>query len=162
MSKRIDSRRYERLYHIYYGMRERCYNFKNHKYNLYGGKGIKICEEWLNDYLCFKEWSYANGYSEDIKGISIDRIDSDKDYEPNNCQWISISENSAKANRGRHKNKHKHKSIIGIRDNGEVIEIINISDFCRKYNLGRSSVSHRINGIIKNNRYKDWKFMVED
>ena len=161
MPKRIDGRRNERLYHIYYGMKSRCYNPKTKKYELYGGKGIKICQEWLNDYLCFKKWSYENGYSEN-KGLSIDRIDSDKDYEPNNCQWISLSENSAKANIGRHKNKHKHKSIIAISPNGEEIQIINISDFCRKYNLNCGCVSHRINGIIKDNKYNGWEFIVKD
>ena len=161
MPKRIDGRRNERLYHIYYGMKSRCYNPKTKKYELYGGKGIKICQEWLDDYLCFKKWSYENGYSED-KGLSIDRIDSDKDYEPNNCQWIILSENSAKANIGRHKNKHKHKSIIAISPTGEEIQIINISNFCRKYNLSRGCVSHRINGIVKDNKYNGWEFIVED
>ena len=162
MAKKIDGRRYEKLYRIYYGMKQRCYNPKNPSYYLYGGKGIKICDEWNNDYLCFKKWSYENGYDKNIKQLSIDRIDSDKDYEPNNCQWITLSENSAKANLGRQKNKPKHKLIIAISPNGEQIQITNVSKFSREYNLNRGCVSHRINKIIKSNEYKGWKFIVED
>lgn len=162
MARRIDGRRYEKLYHIYYGMKARCYNPKNPKYYLYGGKGIKLCKEWDENYLVFKEWAYANGYDENIKQLSIDRIDSNRDYEPNNCQWISISENCRKSNLNQHKNKHKHKSIIAISPNGEEIKIVNISKFCEENNLNRGCVSHRINKIIKSNEYKGWKFIVED
>lgn len=162
MSRKIDGRRYEKLYHIYYGMKARCYNPKDPKYYLYGGKGIRICKEWNNDYLCFKKWAYENGYDENIKQLSIDRIDSNKDYEPSNCQWISLSENSAKANYGKQKNKSKHKSIIAISPSGEYIEITNVSKFSREYNLNRCCVSHRINNIVKSNEYMGWKFIVKD
>lgn len=154
------SRRNERLYHLFYGMKARCYNPKTPKYNLYGGKGIKVCDEW-SDYEAFKEWSFNNGYAEDIKGISIDRIDSDKDYSPDNCRWISISENSAKANMGRHKNKSKKGKMYGISPDGEVIEITNVCEFCRKYGLQRSSVSHRLNGIIHDHNLDGWYFYRE-
>lgn len=100
------SRRNERLYHIYYGIKSRCYNPNNPKYNIYGGRGIIMCDQWLNDYETFKEWSYSHGYKEN-SNLSIDRIDSNENYCPENCQWITLSENSAKANRGLHKNKSK-------------------------------------------------------
>ena len=74
---------------------------KDHKtYKYWAGKGIKICNEWLNDPLKFYLWSINNGYKE---GLTIDRIDSNKDYEPDNCQWITKSENSKK---GGHQEKH--------------------------------------------------------
>ena len=69
-------------------MKQRCYNPKNHAYKYYGGRGIKICNKWLNDFMSFYNWSINNGYA---KGLSIDRINNNGNYEPNNCRWISSS-----------------------------------------------------------------------
>ena len=84
-----------RLYNIWCGMRQRCKNPNREHYNLYGGKGVKLCEEW-NDYTAFKEWAMNHGYADDL---SIDRIDPAKDYCLENCQWITRSENTARANK---------------------------------------------------------------
>ena len=73
------SRRKTRLYHLYHGIKQRCYNPKDKKYPLYGGKGIKMCDEWLNDYELFRIWALENGYND---SLTIDRIDSSKDYCP--------------------------------------------------------------------------------
>lgn len=72
----------------------RCYNSNNKDYRWYGGKGIKVCDEWRNNPLIFEEWALKNGYDDTL---TIDRIDSDKDYCPYNCQWISLVENCRKA-----------------------------------------------------------------
>lgn len=154
------SRRNEKLYHIYYGMKARCYNPKNPKYNIYGGKGITICDQWLNDYEEFKIWSYNNGYDERLN-LSIDRIDSAKDYCPDNCRWISLSENSAKANLGKHKNKSKKGKMFAISPEGVTVVIENVSRFCRENNLSRSLVSHRLNGIIEDPYLDGWKIYRE-
>lgn len=97
---------------VWYGMRKRCYNNypKGYGYNSwYRDKGIKICDEWLNNFSAFEKWAIENGYE---KGLSIDRIDRDKDYEPNNCRWVSLSENSKHAN---HDRQEKGKSGSGGR-----------------------------------------------
>lgn len=78
-----------RLAKIYANMRSRCYNPNASKYEIYGGKGIKICDEWLNDRTKFFDWAVNNGYKEDL---TIDRIDPNKDYEPNNCIWATVTE----------------------------------------------------------------------
>ena len=78
-----------RLFRIFLGMKSRCYYTKNIGYKNYGGKGIKVCDEWLNDFMNFYNWAMSNGYSQ---GLTIDRINNDGNYEPNNCRWITMKE----------------------------------------------------------------------
>lgn len=82
-----------RLNSIWRGMKTRCYNEKSFGYSNYGGRGIIICDEWKNDFKVFYDWAIKNGYKD---GLTIDRINNDGNYEPNNCQWITKSENVAK------------------------------------------------------------------
>jgi hypothetical protein len=83
----------ERLYTVWQSMKARCTYNKHPRYKYYGGKGITICEEWLN-YPEFKMWATNNGYADNL---TIDRINSDLGYSPSNCQFITKSENSRKA-----------------------------------------------------------------
>lgn len=81
----------KRLQNIFKSMKRRCYAAKCKDYKWYGAKGIKICDEWLNDPCEFEKWSFQNGYNEDL---TIDRIDENKDYCPENCRWIPLKDNS--------------------------------------------------------------------
>lgn len=78
-----------RLCNIWRSMKSRCNNPHNKHYSYYGGKGIKICSEWENDFISFSKWAYSNGYSDNL---TIDRINPDKGYEPSNCRWITRTE----------------------------------------------------------------------
>ncbi len=77
-----------KLYGIWAGMKRRCYNRNTKYYADYGGRGIKVCEEW-KEYINFKQWAVSAGYKE---GLTIERINVDFDYSPDNCKWISIHE----------------------------------------------------------------------
>ena len=104
-----------RLYRIYRAMKDRCYNPKHNSYPRYGGRGIKVCDEWLESYIAFRDWSITHGYSDDL---SIDRIDNDGDYDPSNCRWVTAHQQAEKekkryAEKGEHTFRQKVCKICG-------------------------------------------------
>ena len=78
-----------RLYKIHEDMIDRCYNLNNKSYKYYGGRGIVVCDAWRNDKRAFFNWALSHGYNDNL---SIDRIDINKGYSPNNCRWVTIAE----------------------------------------------------------------------
>lgn len=87
-----------RLYRVWIGMKGRCNNCKNKAYSYYGGRGIKVCQDWNESYVLFRDWALANGYQENL---TIDRIDVNGNYCPENCRWVSmkVQMNNTRANR---------------------------------------------------------------
>ena len=101
----------ERLYSVYNSMIQRCENPKSNRYNNYGGRGIKVCDEWKNNYFAFRKWAYENGYNENATygKCTIDRIDVNGNYEPDNCRFVDMKTQA-----------HNRNSNVKIKYNGEI------------------------------------------
>lgn len=84
-------KRHTRLYGIWTDMKKRCNNSNHTSYMNYGGRGISVCDEWQKDFQSFYEWAVKNGYNDEL---SIERIDVNGNYEPVNCKWITLKEQS--------------------------------------------------------------------
>lgn len=111
-----------KLYNVYHGMKQRCYNPKASNYRYYGGRGITICDEWQK-YEPFHEWAMGNGYEE---GLSIDRIDNDGNYEPSNCRWEEPTTQTINQ-RTRNDNGVGHKGVSLRKDTGKYVAYISIN-----------------------------------
>ena len=78
-----------RLYRTYASMKRRCYNKNVKDYKNYGGRGVRVCDEWTQDFMNFYNWAINNGYNDNL---TIDRINVNGNYEPNNCRWITMKQ----------------------------------------------------------------------
>lgn len=91
LNKPIHNHSRDRIYRIWCSMKQRCNNSKSAWYSYYGGRGIKVCDEWngRHSFVKFYEWAMNNGYNDEL---TIDRINNDGNYEPSNCHWITVKE----------------------------------------------------------------------
>lgn len=108
---------YDRIYFIWQTMKQRCLDKNVSNYDNYGGRGITICDDWM-DFISFKYWSLKNGYSEEL---TIDRVDNDKGYSPDNCRWADMSTQAA----NQKINKSNTSGYIGVsRSNGKFKSVV--------------------------------------
>lgn len=155
-SRTINGMSKTKIYSVYSNMKDRCYNANNHAYKNYGDKGVSLCDEWLDKtdgFMNFYNWSINNGYKE---GLTIDRIDENGNYEPNNCQWITKSKNTIKANKTCQHRKANKGTYYGISPNGEYYEFDNANEFARIHKLNAGNIRQVANGQKKT--HKKWIF----
>jgi len=105
-------------YWVFNDMKRRCYDTKREYFHLYGGRGIKVCEEWLKNPMSFIEWSEENGYK---KGLYIDRINPDGNYEPKNCRFVDSRINATNTRLLSFNNKSGYRGVSKhIKRNGDI------------------------------------------
>ncbi len=148
-----------KLYEVWAQIKRRTLNLKNKQYNDYGGRGITICDEWKNDFMSFYNWALSNGYEEN-KGLSIDRIDNDENYEPNNCRWTTrviqgrnrrIPKNNSSGYKGVSfvKDRNKYKSYIYVNKNSIYLgSYLNVIEGAIAYN--NYIIENNLEGFILN------------
>lgn len=98
---------HDRIYYCWQAMKDRCCNSNNKNYKNYGARGIKVCDEWKSDFMNFYDWAMKNNYKDNL---TIDRIDVNGNYEPDNCRWTDMitQENNKTNNRIITYNNEKH------------------------------------------------------
>jgi hypothetical protein len=119
----------KKMFNAYVNMKTRCYNHNYYLFKNYGGKGITICDEWLgkNGFINFREWSLKNGYKDKL---SIDRIDNNKGYSPDNCRWVTMTVQQ---------NNRTNNRLITLGG-----ETKTLADWCRFYKINYSAVISRL------------------
>lgn len=120
--------KHTKLYRVWCSMKERCNNPHHKAFSRYGGRGIKVCEEWQTSYDAFQKWAMANGYEE---GLTIDRKNNSGNYEPNNCHWATYSEQNR--NYGRN-------HLITYQGQTKCL-----SDWADYFGINRATILYRIN-----------------
>jgi hypothetical protein len=127
-------------------------NRKNYKY--YGGKGITVCAVWENDFISFRDWALQNGYT---KGLSLDRIDNDKGYEPDNCRWATKTQQARnQGTRGENKSGVKGvKTVTGLKRKKRWAAYITVSK--KQIYLGRFSTVKKAEAARKKAEREYWK-----
>ena len=125
----------DKIYRIYNHIKDRCYHKNDKSFKNYGGRGIKMCDEWNNDFMSFYNWAIENGYNEHLKkyrnmNTTIDRIDTNGNYEPSNCRWATQKQ---QANNTR---RNKYITYDGITHT--------LQEWSRIVNISRNALSMRL------------------
>lgn len=116
-----------KLYGVWNAMMARCYNPNVERYSRYGARGIKVCDEWLHNYVAFRDWALSNGYTD---GLTIDRIDVNGNYCPDNCRWAT------KADQMKNTTTNRFLTYNG--------ETHTLSDWARIVGISASTLSRRL------------------
>lgn len=124
--KIIHGKSRERIYRVWRNMLDRCENPADNKYSIYGARGISVCEEWHNARL-FIEWALNNGYSDELQ---LDRVNTNGDYEPKNCRFVTCSENN------RNKRNNHNITIDG--------ETMTVTEWAEKSGIKRKTIYERL------------------
>lgn len=142
----------QRLLQIWADMLGRCTKPSYKCWKFYGGKGITVCDEW-HSYENFKSWAYANGYTQEL---TLDRIDSSKNYEPSNCRWITLRENQLRGFDTACKNQLAKGRFLSNEDIDYILEHRStpVVELAKKFNHCEQSIRNVWNGITKKKERK--------
>jgi len=136
------SDRQTRLYEIWKNMKQRCYHSNNQAYKDYGGRDVRICDEWKGGFVTFKKWALSNGYRDNL---TIDRINNNGNYKPSNCKWSTMTE----------QNRNRRNTKLNIKKANQIRSLYFIKGIERELLAKKFSVSNRtIWDIIYN---KTWR-----
>ena len=124
--------KHSRIYQIWCEMKKRCYLQSSKSYPHYGGRGIRVCDEWIDNFPAFYQWSMDSGYSD---SLTIDRIDTNGNYSPENCRWSTHSEQ-----------QRNRTNNLYLEYNGETQTL---SEWCRRYGVIYGSAWNRYRAEIK-------------
>lgn len=133
----------DRLYSIWCGIKKRCFNPKEPCYPHYGARGITVCDEWLHDFNAFEQWSLANGYCDTL---TIDRIDNNGNYSPDNCRWITHDEQ-----------QRNRSNNIRVEHNGESKTI---SELSRELGLSDKTLYKRYHSAILHKGFCEFEDLI--
>ena len=125
-NKIIHGKSYDRIYRVWRNMLDRCESKTDNRYSLYGERGITVCQEWHNA-KTFIDWAYANGYTDSLQ---IDRINTDGNYEPDNCRFVTCKENN------RNKRNNRRLTIDGM--------TLNVTEWAEKTGVKRKTIYERL------------------
>ena len=103
-----------RIYQSWYSMKQRCLYPRNVEFKNYGGRGIKVCDEWLNNFQAFYDWAMSNGYNDTL---TLDRINVNDDYKPSNCRWVTMKQQQ--------NNRRNNKRLIYENKSYTIAELAN-------------------------------------
>ena len=138
-------KRHTRLYRIWGGIKDRTLNIKTRQFPDYGGRGITICGEWKNDFMSFYNWAMSNGYSDEL---SIDRIDNDGNYCPENCRWNTRTIQN-RNQRMQKNNTSGFKGVCYYKKNNKYVAYIKVNR--KRIHLGYFQTA--VEGAIAYNNY---------
>lgn len=116
-----------KIHYVWRGMKQRCTNPKHRGYPDYGGRGVTVCDEWLHNFQAFYNWAIVNGYKD---GLSIDRIDNDKGYSPDNCRWVPRKVQNI------NKRTNRYIQIGTVKKS--------LSEWCEQYGMNYKTVCSRL------------------
>lgn len=119
-----------RLYECWTDMKRRCYNPRNKRYDKYGGRGVRVCDEWRDNPNTFFDWALSHGYTDEL---TLDRIDVNGNYEPSNCRWATRMEQMVNTTR------NHYITAFG--------ETKTMSEWARIFNVSPDLIKDRINKL---------------